>query len=85
MRPEIQDPCVYCLEIHLGDFDYHYSSSSYAECIDRARSLLPFCEVGHDGDISDFGDRTLVWPTQEDAIEDECFKHFCGFIQRVSA
>ena len=29
------------------------------------------CEIGHDGDLSDGGDRTLCWASAEDAADDD--------------
>lgn len=42
--------------------------------IDDARALIlaryPHAEIGHDGDLSDGGERTLVWETPQDADND---------------
>ena len=31
----------------------------------------PEAEIGHDGDLTDSGDRTLAWASQDDAIDDD--------------
>ena len=39
-------------------------------------------EIGHDGDLSDGGDRTLFWASAEDA-EDDNGARAMGWIQRM--
>lgn len=44
---------------------------SYAEAIAAIALEYPQCEIGHDGDLSDGGDRTLAWSCDADAIDDD--------------
>jgi hypothetical protein len=43
---------------------------SYAEAIARVGELFADVVIGHDGDLSEGGDRTLFWASEEDAEED---------------
>ena len=45
---------------------------SYQEALDYVRELAGAdVEIGHDGDLSDGGDRTLFWTSEEDAANDD--------------
>ena len=46
-------------------------AETYDEAIDLLRAEWPDMEYGHDGDLSDGGDRTLVWACEEDAENDD--------------
>lgn len=36
-----------------------------------ARAKWPDGEMGHDGDLRDGGDRTLIWASEEDSVDDD--------------
>jgi hypothetical protein len=40
-------------------------------CIDRLTEQYPDLEYGHDGDLSNGGDRTLVWANYSDSLNDD--------------
>jgi len=45
---------------------------SYQDALDYVRGLVGAdVEIGHDGDLSDGGDRTLFWASEEDSIDDD--------------
>lgn len=46
-------------------------ADSYNEAVETVRRHLPGCELGHPGDITDGGDRTLVWVDEADAEGDD--------------
>lgn len=48
-----------------------YLADTYADALQLVRQHLPGCELGHAGDITDGGDRTLVWASEQDAEGDD--------------
>jgi hypothetical protein len=48
-----------------------YLAQTYAEAVAMVQQHLPGCELGHPGDITDGGTRTLVWATESDAEGDD--------------
>lgn len=43
----------------------------YDAAIEHLICEFPGCEYGHDGDLTDGGDRTLVWADEESSINDD--------------
>jgi len=44
----------------------------YQEALDYVRELVGSdVEIGHDGDLTGGGDRTLFWACEEDSIDDD--------------
>ena len=45
------------------------------ETLDAAKAsvhlLYPDAEIGHDGDLDDYGDRTLCWENEQDSVNDD--------------
>lgn len=44
---------------------------TYEAAVEACEAEWPEAEIGHDGDLSDGGDRTLVWASAEDAADDD--------------
>lgn len=45
---------------------------TYEEALDRVRAVYgDDCEIGHDGDLEEGGDRTLVWSDEDTAHNDD--------------
>jgi len=45
---------------------------TYEEALERVRAVYGAdCEIGHDGDLTDGGDRTLVWSDEDTARNDD--------------
>lgn len=44
---------------------------TYEEAIATVESVLRHAEIGHDGDISEGGERTLFWSSEELAQDDD--------------
>jgi hypothetical protein len=44
---------------------------SYAEAVAVVALQYDGCEIGHDGDLSSGGDRTLVWASEADSVDDD--------------
>ena len=44
---------------------------TYDEAVDAMEARYPDGEIGHSGDLSDGGDRTIIWETEEDSINDD--------------
>src|SRR5688572_22882077 len=53
-----------------GRVDSGYTSYPAAKAVVEAE-LGVGCEIGHDGDLSDGGGRTLCWATEGDSINDD--------------
>jgi len=47
------------------------SCSSYAEALAEVRRSYPGAEIGHEGDLTRGGDRTLCWASAGDAANDD--------------
>jgi len=43
----------------------------------RVLDEFPEAAIGHPGDLSDFGDRTLCWRTEEEALNDPGARAVC--------
>jgi hypothetical protein len=58
-------------------YEIRYSTGStdtadtYEAAQDAVRARYPGAEIGHDGDLDDFGDRTLCWASAEDSVDDD--------------
>ena len=48
-----------------------YVADSYEQAVSMVMQHLPGCEIGHAGDITDGGQRTLVWADEADAEGDD--------------
>lgn len=44
---------------------------SYDAAVAIIESEYPGAEIGHDGDLSDGGDRTLCWSDEESSVNDD--------------
>ena len=44
---------------------------TYQAAVDACREEWSGCEMGHDGDISDGGERTLVWADEASSVDDD--------------
>lgn len=49
----------------MGPYDSH------DEAVAAAEAEWPDAEIGHDGDLEDDGNRTLIWETADDAENDD--------------
>ena len=56
----------------------HYTDGSLGdvhettqECLDECEARYPDYYAGHDGDLEDGGDRTLVWANEPDSEDDD--------------
>jgi hypothetical protein len=47
------------------------TADTYETAQDAVRAQYPGAEIGHDGDLDDFGDRTLCWASEADSIDDD--------------
>lgn len=55
---------------------------NYDEALDGAQAWAgEHAVVGHDGDLSEYGDRTLIW-ADEDAAENDAGANAMGSIRR---
>jgi len=44
---------------------------NYEDCLVEIEKVYPDYWAGHDGDLSDGGDRTLVWASEADSVDDD--------------
>jgi hypothetical protein len=53
-----------------------------ADSYEAAKAIVlaqyPDAEIGHDGDLEGFGDRTLCWATAEDSVDDDGARAVCS-------
>ena len=52
-----------------GQTDYGFATYDAAK--EAVEAVLSEAEIGHDGDISEGGERTLFWASEEDSIDDD--------------
>lgn len=60
----------------MPGYEVSFTNGSRPEHFDTYQDALDWVssryeEVGHDGDLSGGGDRTLFWDTEEDSIDDD--------------
>lgn len=64
---------MYKINFSNGDSSAIYED--YDKAIEAIRKLYGNdVEIGHDGDLSDGGDRTLIWENEEDSLNDSGYK-----------
>lgn len=44
---------------------------TYTAAVAALRDRYDDAEIGHDGDLLEGGDRTLVWASEDDSVDDE--------------
>jgi hypothetical protein len=64
-----EEPVTYAIKWGHGQTDTGFASFEDAE--KAVRSVLSEAEIGHSGDISDGGERTLFWASAEAAENDD--------------
>lgn len=54
---------------------------TYAEAVANLEGQYPEGVIGHDGDLSEGGDRTLVWESEADSEDDAGQKAVCQIVK----
>ena len=67
---------TYTIKHSHGQTESGYAT--YEEAIAAVESVYSQAEIGHDGDISEGGERTLVWASAEDAEDDDGSRACCS-------
>jgi len=57
--------------VDYADGSAQSTYAHYQDAVDALTREYPDCAIGHDGDLIDDGDRTLVWACDEDAFDDD--------------
>lgn len=57
--------------IHYSNGHVSRGLESTQACLDEIEQLHPDYWAGHDGDLEEGGDRTLVWACEADSIDDD--------------
>lgn len=73
---------AYVLRLHCGA-TFLLAANNYADAVAEVALTLDGCVIGHPGDLSDGGDRTLVWDSEDDAAGDDG-AHAIGALLRRS-
>lgn len=55
-----------------------YTVDTYEEACEAVRSGYEDPVIGHDGDLTEGGDRTLCWASWEDAEDDDGARAVCS-------
>lgn len=71
-------------KIHYTDGSVSKTYDSTQECLDEIEGAYPDYFAGHDGDLSEGGDRTLVW-ANEAASEDDDGARAVAELRRAKA
>ncbi len=73
----------------MTTYEIHYSNGrvdggyeTYASAIAAFAIAHPNCSVGHDGDLTSGGDRTLCWASEEDSIDDDGARAVASIVRR---
>lgn len=69
-------------QIHYTDGSVSKIYNTTAECVHEVQSIWPDAWCGHDGDLEEGGDRTLVWRNEADS-EDDDGAHAVASIRRA--
>jgi len=64
--------------IHFADGRTETGIDTYENAVASLLDRYPGAEIGHDGDLSDDGDRTLCWADEESARNDDGAKAFAS-------
>lgn len=67
--------------IHFADGRVIGGFESTQACLDKIERGYPNYWAGHDGDLSEGGDRTLVWANEDASLNDDG-KHAIASIRR---
>jgi hypothetical protein len=59
------------------------SYETYRQALQHMRDEQPGCTIGHLGDLTDGGDRTLVWKSDDDAAGNDGSKAIGMITRRV--
>ena len=59
---------MYCINYSNGNSD---TANTLKTAIAAIKADYPSAVIGHDGDLSDGGDRTLCWANETDAAKDD--------------
>jgi hypothetical protein len=60
---------TYTITYTNGDPDREFES--YEAAVEAVETEFPDCEIGHAGDLTDDGDRTLFWSDEDEAENDD--------------
>jgi hypothetical protein len=71
----------YAIHWSNGRIDGGYETMDAAQ--DAVLAAHPNAEIGHDGDLSGGGDRTLCWSTEEDSVDDDGARAVCSIWAEV--
>lgn len=58
---------------------------TYAEAVLAARSEWSTAQIGHDGDLANGGERTLVWASEADSIDDDGARAVASIVASLAA
>jgi hypothetical protein len=60
---------MFGIDYTTGAKDGPYDTTQ--ECLDAIEKFFPDYYAGHDGDLEEGGDRTLVWASEADSEDDD--------------
>jgi hypothetical protein len=69
----------YIIRYANGDIDGGYDSTQ--DCLDRIELRYRNYYAGHDGDLSEGGDRTLVWANEPDSENDDGYRAIASIVR----
>lgn len=69
--PNTETTMTKTYEIHYSNGRVERDIETYEAAVNRLRAEYPDAEIGHSGDLADFGDRTLCWASEEDSVDDD--------------
>jgi hypothetical protein len=64
-------PTMTTYQITYADGSPRTTHDSYDAACDALRADYPEAEIGHDGDLTSGGDRTLCWACEADSVDDD--------------
>lgn len=70
---------TYKIKHSHGQTDRGYST--YSEAVDAVRAVYTHATIGHPGDISEGGERTLCWADESAANDDDGSRACCTIVK----
>jgi hypothetical protein len=82
-RLEEEATMSYTIEFANGETTESYDE--YDAAVAAVEARYPDAEIGHDGDLSEGGDRTLCWRTEADSVDDDGKRSVCAIYKMEDA
>lgn len=73
---------MFAIHYSNGRIDGGYETTQ--DCLDAIERLYPDYYAGHDGDLAEGGDRTLVWANEDESFDDDGMRAIASIVRESS-